>query len=277
MINKIGAVIRYTDESTYDIVYEALLNDPYIGEIKTVKDQYPLYKAAAETHKIFSSWIGKYPFVISIDADVVPFPGFGKWILKIVKKYPFPKYSRWLPPLLDWVVQGQWRTAGGIFCYKTEETAGLYEKYMKVVDLVEPEHNYDVFSGFLGQEWRPPLEQTGEIVSIHQYGQDLSIYFYRGIIHTLRIKDWIRPNVLLLAEKGLPEYMIFLEGIKWGLKNRKLLLSEDASFRKSKIFNQAFKKVLSKLKIKQTQIPRTYHEFIKKVIAQIPKNIYPIK
>ncbi|MBT3192877.1 MAG: hypothetical protein HN341_10015 [Verrucomicrobia bacterium] len=276
---KYGVVIRSTGEATAGIVLEAVRRDPLVGEVQIVADACPLYRAAAATHSAFSRWVGRFPYVMSIDADVIPFPGFGAWMSDVLRRHPHPQYGRWLPPLLDWVVQGRWRTAGGIFCYRTEETVGLHDKYLEAADLAEPEHNYsDVLGGFVDREWRPPLRQEGEIVSVHQFAQDWSAYFYRGIVHTLRIKDWIRPNVLALADSGYPEYRIFLEGVLWGMRNRGSLDAEDAKFRQTHDFSHAYQSALAKLQLVETDDrPKSYEDAVDSLTRALPQGMYPIR
>ena len=276
---KFGIVIRSTGERTEEVAHYAAINDPHVSEVKIVRNISPLYKAVLETHKIFWEWRNKYEYVISLDADVIPFPGFGKWFQNILEKQLYPKYSRWLPPLLDWVIQGRWRTAGGLFMYKSEETKEIYERCLESSDLLEPEHNYFIFDGLKGEEWRPKLEQKGEILAIHQYKQELDIYFYRGIVHTLRVKNWLRPGVQKYADEGFPEYKMFLKGIEWAEKyNKGYMNAEDSTFRNNPIFQEGFYNAKNSLNLSNidNDKPLKYEEIISEVRKELPLNMYLI-
>ena len=272
-----GIVVRSTGERTESAVLDALDRDPYVREVLTLRFVTPLCKAVAHTHDIFAEWVGEYEYVMSIDADVIPLPGFGKWISDLLNVYQYPEYSRWLPPLLDWVVQGRWRTAGGIFVYRTEETSKIAARVRETWDLVEPEHNYDIFSDLRGLEWRPPLEQVGSVVSIHQYEQDWDMYFYRGIIHTLRIKNWLRPGVHKYAERGFPEYKVFLAGIEWAKKNPGIFTVESADYRSSQLFKEVWDDIAHRLCIPKERGPcPSYEELVETVINEFEPGMKPI-
>ena len=256
---------------------EALNADPLVDEIVVIRDVSPLWAAAAATHDQFAAWSGRFEFVISVDADVIPFPSFGEWFRQVIERFPPPGFTRWLPPLLDWVVQGRWRTAGGMFGYCSKDSADLADRFRRVADAVEPEHNYDVFA-LRGAEWRPELVQRGELACIHGYGQRWTEYFYRGIVHPLRKKNWLRPGVLLAADEGRAEHLVFLEGLKWALRNPNVFVVEDASIRRSAAFSAAYQEACARLGFSPSERPTDcrYADAISEIVSNLPREMYPI-
>lgn len=271
---RFGVVVRSTGERTERAVLDALNVDSHVEEVVVIRQQTPLYVAAAKTHEIFSQWVERYDYAFSIDADVIPFPGFGTWISEIINKAPYPSFSRWLPPLLDWVIQGRWRTAGGIFIYRTEHSAEIAQRTWELMDLIEPEHNYDIYKYLPGAEWRPTLEQSGEIVSIHQYAQDWSEYFYRGMVHRIRKKNWFRPGLHQLIASGDPEALVFMAGYDWATTNQDFLNFENAALRDTTRFRMELDNYLKRIGLPLTRdnCP-SYIDLVSEITKSLPSGI----